>query len=154
MDSVHAEKPGFVGMNIDTQDKAAALKSLSDLFLANGFTKESYYQAVLAREEVFPTGLPTETVGVAIPHTDTIHVNRPGIAIGVLKDTIKFGMMGYPEEEVDVKILFMLAIKDPEMQIKLLQDLTELFSDAALMDTVATSRDPETIVALVQKFFK
>lgn len=151
MDIVNTTKPGFVGLNIDTQDKAEALKMLANLFFEKGFTKESYYQAVLAREKKYPTGLPTETVGIAIPHTDPIHVNRPGIAVSVLKDTIKFGMMGNPEEEVDVKVLFMLAIKEPNMQIELLQNLTELFSDSILMNTIIACNEPEEIVAILQQ---
>ncbi|CUH94938.1 hypothetical protein P22_1007 [Propionispora sp. 2/2-37] len=144
---------GFIGANIDAGTKEAAMRELAKLFFENGFTKDSYMDAILAREEVFPTGLPTETFGVAIPHTDAIHVIRPGIAIGVLKHPVKFGMMGYPGETVDAKLMFMLAIQDPEMQIQLLQDLIELFSDAKLMTDLVAATDPAQLVRLVKCYF-
>lgn len=145
---------GFIGASIDAEIKEVAMRKLAKLFFENGFTKESYMDAILAREEIFPTGLPTETFGVAIPHTDAVHVIRPGIAIGVLKNPIKFGMMGYPEETVDAKIMFMLAIQDPEMQIQLLQDLIELFSDTKLMTELVEAGDPVQLVRLVQGYFE
>ena len=39
---------------------------------------------MITREERFPTGLDTGNFGIAIPHTDGIHVNKPAIAIAIL----------------------------------------------------------------------
>ncbi len=154
MNSEVAVKAGFIGTTLDAQTKEEAIGALARLFLENGFVKDSYLEAVLAREETFPTGLPTETFGVAIPHTDSVHVIRPGVAVGVLKEPVEFGMMGYPGEVVQARLLFMLAIKDPNMQVELLQDLIELFSVSALMQELISCTEAESIAELVQNYFK
>ena len=38
--------------------------------------KETFGQALIDREAVFPTGLKTETFEIAIPHTDVEHVEE------------------------------------------------------------------------------
>ncbi|SHI62154.1 PTS sugar transporter subunit IIA [Propionispora hippei] len=154
MNNEIAEQTGFIGTTLEAKTKEAAISALAGLFLENGFVKDSYPGAVLAREQTFPTGLPTETFGVAIPHTDSVHVIRPGVAIGVLKEPIEFGMMGYPGEAVQVKLLFMLAIKDSNMQIQLLQDLVGLFSEAPLMNQLIVCTESERIVELVQSYLQ
>lgn len=94
---------------------------------------KSYLPAVLNREEEYPTGLPTNGVGVAIPHADTKHVLKPGIAVATLKDPVKFNVMGNPEQEIDVKLLFMLAIKEPEVQVNILKKLVSIFQAKELL---------------------
>ena len=47
------------------------------------------------REKVFSTGLNFEEMGIAIPHTDSIHVNRQAIAVGILKEPVKILSYGY-----------------------------------------------------------
>ena len=50
--------------------KEEALTYLSDKLIEKGIVKESYKEAILNREKVFPTGLQFEKYGIAIPHTD------------------------------------------------------------------------------------
>ena len=46
------------------------LNEMADYLAAKGAVKPSYGAAVIARENVFPTGIPCEPIGVAIPHSD------------------------------------------------------------------------------------
>ena len=56
------------------------LSHISDELVAMGYVKESFKEAILKREEVFPTGIGTENYSIAIPHTDSEHVIKPGVA--------------------------------------------------------------------------
>jgi PTS system galactitol-specific IIA component len=50
------------------------IRRLGQLLHNNGYVKDSYTQAVLDREIIFPTGLQTKSLGFAIPQTDADHV--------------------------------------------------------------------------------
>ncbi len=41
--------------------------------------------------------------------------------------------MGNPEEQIDVKLVFMLAIKDPDLQINILKQLVSIFQDKQIL---------------------
>jgi PTS system galactitol-specific IIA component len=146
----------LVMVNIEASTKEEALKKLAGRMCENGYVKESFANAILEREKVFPTGLPTEGFGVAIPHTDVEHVNKPGIALGILQNPVKFNMMGDcdPDNLIDVKVLFMLAIKEPHMQLKLLQDIMEMIQDSELLGKMATADSVQSLIKTTEQYAK
>lgn len=103
-----------------------------------GYVKDSYSSAVLEREKVFPTGLPTEPIGVAIPHTDAEHVNNDAISIGILKEPVQFEEMGTSGGStfVDVSIITMLAISNPSQMIPLLSQLAKSYQDSDFLNSL------------------
>ena len=88
----------LVALGIQAEDKETVIKTLSEKLLAQGFVKDSFYQNVLDREEVFPTGLPT-IIPMAICHTESEHVISSAIAVGTVKSPVAFQEMGTPERE-------------------------------------------------------
>lgn len=154
MPGLNLLNPTLIELDVEANTSEDILKKLANLLISKGYVKESYLNAVIEREKVFPTGLATESVGVAIPHADIVHVNKTAIAIAVLKKPIKFKAMGNPEEEVDVKLVFMLAIKDPAMQLKLLQDLVEIFQDKKMLMCLANSKNVESIISMINSFIE
>ncbi len=62
-------------LGVDATDREDAIRQLGKVMFDKGYVKDTYVDAVITREKSFPTGLPTEEVKVAIPHTDTTHVN-------------------------------------------------------------------------------
>lgn len=132
-------KEELIVIDMKAKDSNEAIGKLAEILYKNTFVKESYIKAVQDREKTFPTGLPTEGVGVAIPHTDVEHVNTPAMAIAVLEEPVVFKMMGMIEQEVKVEILFMLAIKEPKTQIELLQKLMNIFQDKEVLEKIHKS---------------
>lgn len=141
-------------IHLEAENREEVLKALAKLLISSGYVKESFLEAILEREKVFPTGLPTEGVGVAIPHADIIHVVKPAIAIGVLKKPVKFLIMGNPEEEVDVKLVFMLAINEPTMQINLLKNLVFLFQDKKLLHQLSETKNKKELISILSRSIK
>ncbi len=123
----------LIMLNIDLTEKKDILTKMANNLISQKYVKKSFLQAVLEREREFPTGLPTNEVGVAIPHADISHVLKPGIAVASLKNPVKFDVMGNPEEQIDVKLVFMLAIKDPDLQINILKQLVSIFQDKQIL---------------------
>ncbi len=81
---------------------------MADGLHAAGHVRASYKEALLAREERFPTGLPTQVMAVAIPHTDVEHVERSFISVARLAEPVAFHEMG-ANATVDVQAGHQLA---------------------------------------------
>ena len=88
-------------MNSTAATREEALAELAKMLMANNYVHASFAQAVLHRENEFPTGLPTNPVGVAIPHTDIEHVISPAIAVSILANPVQFNEMGNPDNQVE-----------------------------------------------------
>lgn len=114
-----------------------------------GYVKDSYFKAVLKREKTFPTGLCTGEINVALPHTDVEHVLQPGIAVGVLEKPVRIASMDNPQREIDVSIIFMLALKNAHDQPKFLEKFAGLFENKALLHSLATEKDVKATYRLL-----
>ncbi|MDK2879457.1 MAG: galactitol system component [Thermoanaerobacteraceae bacterium] len=144
--------PDLIQINVEAQNKEQIIKSLAKLLISGGYVRESYMDAVLEREKVFPTGLPTEGVGVSIPHADIKHVIKPAIAVAILRNPVKFDVMGNPDESVDVKLVFMLAIKESNMQVNMLKNLVSVFQDKKLLLKLANTSNKNNLISLLEPF--
>ena len=118
----------LIFLDLEVQDKQEAIAFLADKLLKAGKVKDTYMQAVLDREKSYPTGLSFGTYAIAMPHTFAQHVNEPCIAVARLKNTVKFVQMGTNDTEVDVGLIMMMAITNPEEQIGYLKKILTLYS--------------------------
>nr|WP_077329175.1 PTS sugar transporter subunit IIA [Virgibacillus siamensis] len=137
-------------LDLDSKNKEEVLTEMSQNLYNKGLVKESYCAAVIARENEFATGLPTKTVSVAIPHTDVEHVNQKTISIAVLKNPVSFGVMGDPDAETPVKVVFLLAMDQAHSQLSLLQNLMQIFQNEETL-TKLTEVDKATIKTLIEQ---
>jgi PTS system galactitol-specific IIA component len=146
----------LVMINLEAETQQEALEKLAGRLYETGYVKETYAQAILEREKVFPTGLPTEGYGVAIPHTDVEHVHKPAVALGILQKPVKFNLMGdlNPESQIDVQIMFMLALKEPHMQLKLLQDIMEMIQDQELLKKMVQAENVQALIQTTEEYAK
>ena len=118
----------------------------------NGFVKKTYCEAILARERKFPTGLKLRNLSVAIPHTDSIYVNKPGICVMKLKKPATFSHMGDPSQRVDANLIFMMAILDPSEQIDTLKKVVDAFQNCTIIDEFKTADNDEDLYAVAKKY--
>ena len=123
------ENQKFLYYSFDEDDKETLLAKMSEVLIDAELVHPSYQQAVIERERIFPTGLPTKGINVAIPHTDSIHVKKEGFLVGVLEKPVTFEMMASKDVFLEVELIFMLAIKQPEDQLVMLQKLMLLCQD-------------------------
>lgn len=146
-------KDGLVFAQLDVSDSTDAISTLADQLFKQGFVTESYKQAVLDREEIFPTGLPSGEGGVAIPHTDVKYVNKPVIAFATLKKPVFFKNMADKSKDVKVRFVAMLAMKEPHSQVQLLQKLMEMFQEQELMSKLVEYKDSKELYDALASYF-
>lgn len=115
-----------------------------------GYTKESFVQAALEREEEMPTGLPLMgSFNAAIPHTDIEHVIKPGVAFATLKSPVTFQNMAVPNESVEVSLVFLLALDQPKAQIGMLQEIASILQDPQLIQDLLNASKCEEVIRII-----
>lgn len=115
--------------NIEAKTKEEILTTMARMLFSHGIVKQDYLDGILQREKQYPTGLLINSVGFAIPHTDSSKVNQSQICFASLKNPIIFSGMTDDKEQIPVKFIFMLAMKQPHEQIENLQNLIGLFQN-------------------------
>lgn len=136
--------------DVDVKDKTDAETKLANHLRQAGVVTEQFKDAVLQRESNFPTGLQTETIGVAIPHTDAYKVITPQIGFMRLKNPVTFNQMG-DNAEISVSIIFMLALKKSDDQLTMLQKLMGLFQNKEAIDKLEKITSKDDFVTLMKE---
>ncbi|MCL6572483.1 MAG: PTS sugar transporter subunit IIA [Bacillus sp. (in: Bacteria)] len=137
--------------DLEVNDRQDALQKMAESLYTANLVHASFHQGILEREETFPTGLSVIPYGVAIPHTDADKVITPQIAFASLKKPVKFRMMGNGKEEIEVSLIFMLALKKAEDQLIMLQRLMDIFQDHALLSEFASCMNQGKLDELLQR---
>jgi len=132
------------------QGAEEAIRALAALLVAEGCVAPAFADDVWAREQVYPTGLPTEPVRVALPHADPDHVLRTAIAVAVLAQPVAFGEMGSDgSSTLPVEILFMLAIKEREKQVGMICAVAETIQSPQLLQGLMRAAGPHQVLELL-----
>jgi PTS system galactitol-specific IIA component len=88
-----------------------------------------------------------------LPHSEPAYVEKPFIAIVRLKNEVKMKQMG-DSQEMQVKDLFFLGIKEPKEQVGLLQSLMALFMDEGFVKAFIETQEVQAIYQLVTQYTK
>lgn len=146
--------PDLVFAQVKAKNAKGIIHYLANQLKKRGKVKDTFEQAVLEREKIHPTGLPSGEVAVAIPHTDVQYVNKAAIAFATLAQPVKFHNMAETKKELDVQIVVMLALKDPHGQVELLQKLMALFQDQSLLNDLRKMTDCQKLYKAVSEYIK
>lgn len=148
MDINELIKGELINIAKEDLDYKEVIKYLGETFLKKEYIKEEYITDVLTREESFPTGLELKNMGIAIPHANPDNVLRNGISILKLKNPVRFSNME-TGEDVYVSMAFMLALKDPNDHLKMLQSLFIMFQKEEVMDELINVSSKDEIKSIV-----
>ena len=117
----------LIAYDLEARDAKEVINSLADRLHAQNLVAAQYGAQTWAREVSHPTGLPTKPFCIAFPHADADGVNQSALAVAVLRQPVTFQNMADPDEGLDVRLVFMLANRNPEEQIETLRNLAVLF---------------------------
>lgn len=149
-DLLHCNK---VMLNICADSVEELMKQMCDHAQKIGSVKESYFDAVIERERIYPTGLPTELMKVALPHTmDKSHVLQSGIFVAKLKQPVIFKEMGNGVNDVLVEMVFMLAVNGDKEQLTVLQDIVSMFTNHEALQALKDAVDEEQIIDAIKTY--
>ncbi|MBC2579600.1 PTS sugar transporter subunit IIA [Clostridium sp. DJ247] len=151
MELIDFIKNGVVITNLEASSKEDVFKVLHDKLYDNGNVRESFYDGLVKREEVFPTGLLLNKYNVAIPHTDAEHVLNSCIAVATLKEPVTFQCMEDQDKSLDVRVVFMLAMGEAHSHIEMLQKLVGLIQNNGFLENILQATDEHLVIQEITK---
>ncbi|HSF83887.1 MAG TPA: PTS sugar transporter subunit IIA [Anaerolineales bacterium] len=144
------EKHIMVGLK--SRNAQSAIRQLGRTLVESDHVHPEFIEDVCKRERIFPTGLPTEPFATAIPHADPTHVLRSALSIGILASPVSFSQMGTDGSvQVQVRIIFLLAIKQREKQVGMLQELVGLIQNPFLLTQLVNADRPHSALEILKQ---
>lgn len=131
-------------------ERDAALKELVDVLFQNGKVKDvdSFYQAVLDREELVSTGVGMQ---VAIPHAKKDTFKDFFIAVGIQKEN---PIEWHSLDKVPVRLVFLIG--GPENQqtkyLKILSSLTQVIKDEKVRKKLVNANSSKEFMEIFSDF--
>lgn len=141
----------LIHLQVDVTSPEEVFEILGGDMIAYGYSKEDYVVALKERESQFPTGLDINGFGVAIPHTDAGYVKKETEGIMTLKHPVTFIQMGSDDTPVEVKVVFMLAIVDPQTHIKKLQQILCIIQDDIILEKIYKASTTEEVINIIKQ---
>lgn len=141
-------------INNKSKTKHQLFKNVSDILNKKNIVKDSYYNALLEREKKFPTGINTEPINVAIPHTDNKYINKSSLMIVKMNDPVIFNQMDDKNKKVNAEVVFFILINEKEKQSEFLGKLIMAFQNPEFLKSIKESNDKKVILNLVKENLK
>jgi PTS system galactitol-specific IIA component len=134
---------------VNVKSREEAFRQLTNKLEQQGYVTDDFLDHIIEREAQFPTGLSVNSIGVAIPHTDSEYVKQSQIAFMSLEKPIRFYEMGTNDKAIDVHMIFMLALKEPHEQLEMLQKLIEMIQQQETMQKLYHCRTKAEFIQLI-----
>lgn len=143
----------IIKLQADVQSSTEIITLLAQMLKQKTIVKDNYLSHVLTREKDFPTGLQLESgIGVAIPHTDSKYVKTSQIAVATLKKPIVFKSMVNKAVDVEVSLVFMIAMSKPHEQAQLLSNLMTFCQNKQAIAELLAERNPQNVEQILNKY--
>lgn len=146
-------RPELVFFDFEATDEWDFFAKMSDTLKEKGYVRDSWHDAICAREKSFPTGLQFEKIGVAIPHVDPENIVKPYIAIIKPKAPIDFAPMAdMVDHPVHTELIINLGLlAHAEDQVAVLQAMMGIFMDEEATAEIMAQDTPEGIIDAIAK---
>ena len=117
-----------VDLHLAADNKEDVIRTLAGKLVAQGFADETYIAKVVEREREYPTGLIFPKIIIALPHGSPEHVEASAIAVGRCIKKPEFANMEDFSQKINVDMVVVLAVKNPDRHLVILNNLIELFT--------------------------
>lgn len=135
----------LIKVNLPCEDRNELFQMMHNEAFKYGYVESSFFDGLISRESVFPTGIKLTNYNVAIPHTDAIHIKEEFIAIIVPETPLLFKLMEDETQEEKISLVFMLGLNKAHSQLEVLKELMGLIQREDLVKQIVESKDQEQI---------
>lgn len=137
--------------NIDCKNQEEFFNKVNEELKRLDYVESSFLDAIKDREKKFPTGLQTNKYCIALNHVDSCHVKVNALFIYKLKNKILYKRMDNPAEELPVFYVFVLLIKDHDLQVKAISGLCRLFTNDEFMDSLSKFSSKQDLLDFIKR---
>ena len=147
-------RPRIIGYKVTSKDRDKALHEMADYLHSIGVVKGTYGDSVIERENKYPTGIDTEPIPVAIPHSEREEVIKTAILVGQTKTGgVRFQKIEGDGLWVSAKVIFMLAVDTDQGQLEVISQLMNVIQDPEVVQRIVEAETTEEIEAIVGSAF-
>lgn len=129
----------------DVSSTEEVFQIISEFAIGEGLVKDEYFEALIKREEEYPTGI-SHTYGIAIPHADTNYSLSNSLIVALLNEPVEFSSMGNLEEKIDVNIAFFIISNESDAHLEQLSNLMGIIQDEEMIASLVENRDIEALM--------
>lgn len=116
----------LIDLSIRGSTQQEVFECVTKQLIKEEMVSTNYLEAITKRESLFPTGLMTQHLNIALPHSDPNYIKTPFVFVARLEQPIVFRQMG-DNQEMLVTDCFFLGITNGKEQVGLLQAFMNLF---------------------------
>ena len=143
----------LVFLEMEVKDRDDLFDQISNVVESKSMVTDEFRIKIKERENNYPTGLQTESIGIAIPHTDPEHIIQPFVAVVRPTNPISFQRMGMGEGEIGAELVFVLGVKGDGAQVTMLSQLMEMMmDDFAVKELMSCSNNKDLLSIIKRKF--
>ena len=145
--------PDFILFNPAVTTRTELIRLMGNHMLQRGYVAPTFTDAVLLREQNYPTGLSTGRLDFAVPHTDACHVIQPAIVVAKLHTPIEFDAMGMEESKIMAEYVFLLLLKKDGDHVAILQKLLTLCTNPEPTSKLRAAKDAQEVYDIIQSYY-
>lgn len=131
-------------LNLQAADSAEVITRMGERVLEAGLAREDFVEAVIRREQKYPTALPT-AIPVALCHTDAEYLLGSFIGVATLAVPVPFREMGNPEHTQPVEIALLLGIAEKGEHMDVLKGVMKLIQDEKVLCAIREAKEAAEI---------
>ena len=131
--------------------KEDIILELSKRMRKRNLVEADFQEAVMKREQKYPTGLLIGKHNIAIPHTEPQYVKAPCIGIATLKNRVSFHRMDACDELVDVDVVLLLALNQAHAHMEMLSKIILMCQDEVFIEELMQAEQETDIEKIVRK---
>jgi PTS system galactitol-specific IIA component len=152
LEIVNILEENAVLLNLEAENSDEVIRELAVQLYETGYVQDTFADAAIEREKTLPTGLPLMgDINAAIPHTDIVHVKKPGLGLATLKNPVTFNNMVSPDETVEVQFVVLMALDEAKAQVEMLQAIAGLLQNPDIIEAVFKAESPSEVKEILAK---
>ncbi|GBU10425.1 PTS fructose transporter subunit IIA [Erysipelotrichaceae bacterium] len=137
------------------ETKEAVILELGATLISQNKITSDYLSEVIQREDQYPTGLDFGHIQIAIPHATTSDsVFETAIAIAKLVKPLSFFSMGNSSEKLEVELVCLLAVKNPQKHLETIQKIIFFFQNKESVQDIKKAETVEELYAIFSKLLQ
>jgi len=142
-------KQELVIAKINFENSTELFSFAASLLQQKGIVKPGFLEALIQRENLYPTGLVINGTGIALPHTDRELVVQKALAVAICPQPVIFKKMDDPGQDILVKIVFFPLASFG--QAKFLASLLNKIRNSDILNKLCNAKDKKEIWQLLKK---
>jgi PTS system galactitol-specific IIA component len=141
------------------KDSSEIFTKVGKKLIERGLVENVFIEEVIKREKNYPTGMNLGVVyskeenipNIAIPHTETEYCNTKNVVVVKLENDIIFNDMIHPNENFNVRFLFILLNNEKDSQTNILSNLMGFVTNKDNMCKLCSATAPKDIYNSIVK---